>query len=150
MSRVWACVPGQRPRWRKYPPRGPPGPCGAFVGRIPVRQFYQGPLRLQVSDFQAGERPGAVNGTRAILHRPATPVVSRDSGIFVEKMVRCRFWGSDSRIRCRESLKRRISGGIYGAADRRREEGRHLSSKTRSQRKRRSSGAFSFGSSPPL
>lgn len=41
MSRVQPRVADLGAGWRKYPPRGPPGPCGAFVGRFPVRQFYQ-------------------------------------------------------------------------------------------------------------
>ena len=76
LVRLFVAGPGQG--WRKYPPRGPPGPCGAFMGRIPVRQFYQGPLRLQASDFQAGEKAGVKTLPQPGSHRPATPVVSRD------------------------------------------------------------------------
>ncbi len=35
-------VAGPGARWGKYPPRGPPGPCWAVSGEVPVRQFYQG------------------------------------------------------------------------------------------------------------
>lgn len=92
MSRVWPRVAGLGAGWRKYPPRGPPGPCGAFVGRFPVGQFHQECQDSRCRIFKQEERPGAVDGPRVISPRPAMPVVSRDFGIFVQKMVRRRFW----------------------------------------------------------
>ena len=50
MSRVRACVADLGARWRMYPPRGPPGPCWGFVGRIPIRQIYQESQDSKVSD----------------------------------------------------------------------------------------------------
>lgn len=52
-------VAGLGAGWRKYPPRGPPGPCGAFVGRFPVGQFYQERQDSRCRIFKQEERPGA-------------------------------------------------------------------------------------------
>ena len=81
MSRVRPRVAGLGAGWRKYPPRGPPGPCGAFVGQFPVGQFYQERQDSRCRIFKQEERLGVAAAPRAISHRPATPVVSRGSGI---------------------------------------------------------------------
>ncbi len=61
MSRVWPRVAGLGAGWRKYPHRGPPGPCGAFVGRFPVGQFYQerpdSRCRIFKQEKRLGSRP---------------------------------------------------------------------------------------------
>ena len=65
----------------EVPAQGASGAVWGLCGPVSGSAVLPGAPGLQVSDFQAGEKAGVKTIPQPGSHRPATPVVSRDSGL---------------------------------------------------------------------